>query len=136
MIRVYCDGSILGNPGGHGYTGFVVYDIAGKLMHKHSDDLGIHPQMSNNVAEYCAVLSALNWLMVHKYSHEELRIHTDSQLVVRQLNGVWGCYQSHLSVLKDHVLTLSKTFKAVSFVWIRREQNTEADAMSKSLWKT
>jgi ribonuclease HI len=134
MLHVWCDGSIVdGNPGGRGYTGFVVKDADGQLLCNHSDDLGPHQLMSNNVAEYAAVLSALNWLIVNGYTEDEVQVRTDSQLIVNQLNGVYHCTVKTLQNLRALILSQVEKFPKVTFMWIRREQNKEADTMSKSL---
>lgn len=131
---VFCDGSITGpNPGGRGYTGWVIRNDEGQLVAKHSDDLGVHPKMTNNVAEYGAVLSALLWLSANGYVGEQVQIYTDSQLIVRQLLAVYGCYTQHLVRLRDMVWEVATVFPRVGYIWIPREQNTEADEMSKSL---
>jgi len=134
MIFVNCDGSITGgNPGGRGYTGFVVKNADGtQVIHRQSDDLGAHPSMSNNVAEYAAVLSALIWLRDHGYAREHVVVYTDSQLVVRQLQGHYQCSVPLLINLRDRVLKEATNFKT-EYAWVPREQNQEADYMSKSL---
>ena len=137
VMTVYCDGSITGpNPGGHGYTGWVIYTTMCGIVHKHSDDLGSYPKMSNNVAEYGALISVLNYLKLFQMTTLKVTLRTDSQLVVRQLTGEYQCHQPHLLMLRDSVLRLSKIFpKGITFEWIPREENTVADEMSKSLWK-
>lgn len=134
MIYVNCDGSITGgNPGGRGYTGFVVKDHAGQLIYQHSDDLGVHAHMSNNVAEYGAVLSALLWLSKQGMTQEEVMVMSDSQLVVRQLEGRWQCAHPVLRRIKLRIETVAQAFTRVAYLWVPREHNREADAMSKSL---
>ena len=133
MVHVNCDGSIIGNPGGHGYTGWVVRDHDGQVLYKRSDDLGVHPKMSNNVAEYGAVLAALNWLVREGMTDQEVEIRTDSQLIVRQLCDVYQCHQEHLRRLREACWMQAKKFPKVTYIWIPREQNGEADELSKSL---
>ena len=75
MITVFCDGSIRPpNPGGTGYTGWVAKDLGDQVIHKHSDVLGSHPLMSNNVAEYMAVASALRWLIDNKMQNHKVSL--------------------------------------------------------------
>lgn len=134
MLYVNCDGSITGgNPGGCGYTGFVVKDANGNVLHRHSDYLGVHKYMSNNVAEYGAVLSALLWLRKTDHTDEDVVIMSDSQLVIRQLEGRWQCVHPVLTRLKKSIETAARGFPHVGYVWVPREHNQEADIMSKSL---
>jgi ribonuclease HI len=134
MIRVNCDGSIAGgNPGGVGYTGFVVKDGDGAVIHRHSDYLGAHKYMTNNVAEYGAVLSALLWLKKQALVSQDVEIRTDSQLVVRQLEGRWQCVHPVLLHLKESIEKVACAFSQVTYIWVPREQNQDADDMSKSL---
>jgi len=136
MITVFCDGSIQPpNPGGHGYTGWVAKNLTGEVIYKHSDDLGTHKLMSNNVAEYMAVASALQWLIANKLNNHKVSVRTDSQLIVRQLCGIYECHAPHLKGLKDMCLKYALQFgDTVQYIWIPRDSNWEADEMSKSLW--
>jgi ribonuclease HI len=133
LITVYCDGSIRGgNPGGYGYSGWIALDSEGNKLYEGSECLGSNAQMSNNVAEYKAVFLALQYL-VKAHQMNKLLVHSDSQLVINQLTGVWNCSESHLQILRNEVLLLSKKFPGVVFSWVPREQNKRADFLSKRL---
>lgn len=133
LVTVYCDGSIRGkNPGGYGYSGWIVLDSTGQTLSEGSECLGSDDKMSNNVAEYKAVYLALKWL-INNRKESKLLINSDSQLIINQLTGVWNCAEPHLQVLRNEVLLLSRQFKSVVFSWIPREQNKLADFLSKRL---
>lgn len=135
-IQVWCDGSIRPpNPGGTGYGGWVAKDADGQVIHEQSVALGTHPKMSNNVAEYGAVWDALTFLR-KEHDGEKITIFTDSMIVVRQLQGDWNCHAVHLQRIYCTVNSLAKSFTICpQFAWVPREQNVEADILSKALWQ-
>jgi ribonuclease HI len=145
MLSVWCDGSVTGGPWGkkgntdpvHSWAGWFVKDQEGRVLHHHSLDLGTGPGRSGNFSEYLAVRSALFWLRSNGYTKEELLIHSDSQLVQRQLSGQYNVHDPRLLQLRDHVRELAKAFPQVTYQWVRREENREADLLSKALqtWK-
>jgi len=135
MLFVYCDASIAPkNPGGHCCAGIVVKDSHGKVLHKSAYSFGEYPQITNNCGEHGAIWVALQYLIQAKLNHHEIRVHTDSQLVVRQLNYEYGCNEK-LAQMRAITEKLAKHFPKVSYTWIPREENTEADAASRSLYK-
>ena len=91
-IRVYTDGGARGNPG-PAASAFVVTED-GKTIFKDSKFLGVE---TNNVAEYTAVLLAIEWLS-DKKAKGEIIINLDSQLVERQLNGFWKIKSPKLKI--------------------------------------
>lgn len=136
MLVVHCDGSIADkNPGGRGFTGWFIQNDRGERIVDRSNALGAHALMTNNVAEYAAVLAAISYLCVNNLITEAVQFRSDSQLIVRQLQGVYKCTLPHLRTLRDQIWALAQRFPAVDYVWIPREQNTIADTLSKSLWK-
>lgn len=136
MLLIHCDGSIADqNPGGRGFTGWVIQAESGEVIRCGSNALGTHPEMSNNVAEYGAVLAALNHLVATGQTTQGLRVFSDSQLIVRQLTGEYRCAKPVLRYLRDVIWSLAKKFPSAEYIWIPREQNKEADRLSKSLWK-
>ncbi len=115
---IYCDGGSRGNPG-PAASAFVVTED-GKTIFKDSKFLGVE---TNNVAEYTAVLLAIEWLS-DKKAKGEIIINLDSQLVERQLNGFWKIKSPKLKLLADEIK--SKAVK-VKFVWNYRIKNILAD---------
>ncbi|MGB4216512.1 MAG: reverse transcriptase-like protein, partial [Thermacetogeniaceae bacterium] len=69
--------------------GWVAYR-GDKRIKKHHTFVFCGPGATNNIAEYNAVLSALEWLLQHGHSDRDIKIKTDSQLVVNQINGSYS----------------------------------------------
>lgn len=138
-LFAYCDGSIKVNPGGRAVSAWVLRD-ADVLVSQETIDLGIKPGNTVNVAEYTAVEHVLIWLKTVDIDWDLLKIHTDSQLVVKQLNCEWQCLLPHLVAYRDRILAMCKEFKnqskKITFEWIPREANFEADLLSKSLYES
>lgn len=139
-INVWTDGSIEGgNPGGHGVGGYV---IKGMFQDTKTGtvDLGKSPDMTNNIAEYEAVKAALEelvlwWLAYRDPLSDLVVVHSDSKLVVEQCNDNWNCNNMRLKSLRDDIWGLCDLIDCpVEFKWIPREENTEADEVSRSLY--
>ena len=64
----------------------------------------------------------------------ELTVHCDSKLVVEQCSGRWNCSDQRLGEFRNSIWQLIKHFKRVSFEWIPRAENAEADAQSRVLY--
>lgn len=131
-MEVFIDGACEPiNPGGTGSIGIVV-KYQGKLL-KGKKVIGAGPQISNNVAEYSALLSFLEWYVNNKHL-EKVAIKSDSKLVVNQMSGLWrvndGLYFPVYQRCKN-LMDLYQLKNRISFEWIPREQNAEADRLSK-----
>lgn len=129
-LIVYTDGGSRGNPGPAG-VGVVIADEHGKILHKYSKDIGIR---TNNEAEYEAIILAFQKLK-HLYAkgeieNLEIELRTDSQLIARQLKGIYKVKMEHLKPLFMEAYNLKTEFGHVEFVEIPREKNQEADAMA------
>ena len=123
MLVIFTDGASLGNPGPMG-IGIVIYKDKFRIEEL-SEYIG---QGTNNMAEYTAVVRALE--TVHEIGGLDIHIKSDSQLIVRQLNGQYKVKDPKLIPLKKRIDTLCKGLK-VKFEHIPREKNEEADALSK-----
>lgn len=123
-LTINTDGGARGNPG-HAAWAFVVKEN-GKVLYEESEYMGI---ATNNQAEYTAVLKAMVWLSSN-VSCPRVSFILDSELVTRQLTGVYKIKEEHLRELaakvkeKEHALSFPVTYQSV-----RREQNREADAL-------
>ena len=125
-IIIYCDGGSRGNPGPAASAFVVTQD--GNVIHKGSKFLG---NETNNVAEYTAVLLAVEWLTkqfpISNFQFPII-INLDSQLVERQLNGKYKIKNEKLKVLYDQIKNLISKFEfPISFNWGYRASNTLAD---------
>ena len=88
------------------------------------------PHSTNNVAEYVGAICALEWLVRRGYGGE-VRLEGDSQLVVRQMTGEYQVRAEHLVPYHERLVQLARSFRAVRFNWVPREQNRRADELSK-----
>lgn len=123
MIEVFCDGGSRGNPGPAAY-GFIV-KIDGETIYKGQGYIGI---ATNNLAEYTAVVKALSWLG-ENFAGKDLVLNLDSQLVVSQLSGLYKVKNPKLRELIFKVREFESNFGSVSYRYISRNQNKEADAL-------
>jgi ribonuclease HI len=118
------DGASKGNPGPAG-AGFVLYSKNGELVEEGSIALGI---MTNNQAEYNALLAGLKAALNHK--PRSLKIYSDSELVVKQLNGVYAIRKPELMTLAMEVRKLLAQFTVYKIIHYPRENNSHADMLA------
>jgi len=124
MIVAYIDGGARGNPGPAGY-GVRIESADGALIDELHGALGI---ATNNVAEYNGLLAALQWALDH--GHVDLRIRSDSELLVKQMRGEYKVKHPGLQPLYIRARLLVMQLDGVVFEHVRREHNTEADRLS------
>lgn len=123
-IDIFSDGASRGNPGDASY-GYVFVE-SGEIVDEQAGYLG---RKTNNQAEYHAVINALEHALEQGVT--EIRFHSDSQLLVNQLNGNWQVKDAQLRELHDQVQDLRDRFDDVSFTHLRRENEyiSEADRL-------
>ncbi len=129
MITVYFDGLCYPkNPSGIAAYGYLIYSD-NQLVHKGFGAVGEGKGMTNNVAEYEGLKAAVQWLKDNGIN-ERLIIKGDSQLVIKQMKGEW---QVSSATSKKYVPEIKRLLEGmdVSFVWIPREENQEADKLSR-----
>lgn len=117
------DGGARGNPGPAG-AGFVI-EVDGTCVCRTGFYLG---ETTNNVAEYQALIHGLE--SVRALGHTEVTVMADSELVVKQLNGVYRVKNAGLKPLFLRALELLRGFSESEIRHVRREENREADAMA------
>lgn len=123
-IVVYTDGASRGNPGPASYGVWICESE--KPVEELKGYLGIQ---TNNFAEYTAVIQALTW--AKQKGVAEITIRTDSELLVKQLSGVYKVKSDVIKPLFQQVKTLIQgNFKRVDFQHVRREFNKEADRLA------
>jgi ribonuclease HI len=130
-FTLYADGGARGNPGPAG-SGAVVFDTAGKRVVEVSDYLGI---ATNNIAEYEAVLRGLTKLKASYpegyFSTMPVVVRMDSELVIKQLNGIYKVKHPNLVPRFLEVRNLvARAFPQITFEHVRREFNKDADALA------
>jgi ribonuclease HI len=124
------------NPGGYGGWGIVLKNSDNELIHKDGGKLEKGPHMSNNVAEYFAVADLLELIGTVAAKGWSVLIRGDSNLVINQMSGKWkvkkGMYLEQFHRAQKELMKLQKMGIAVTFEWVPREQNQEADELSVS----
>lgn len=130
-VEVHFDGACQPPRGGgvatYGFT------IRGAGFAFEESGLAVPPwsaHATNNVAEYTAVVRALEWLRGQRFRGTVVA-RGDSQLVVRQMTGEYRVLSEHLKAYHDHLQELRRQFAEVRFEWIPREENRRADELSK-----
>ncbi len=128
-IIIYTDGGSRGNPGPSA-IGIVFCNEKGEVIKKYSEQIG---EATNNEAEYQAVIFALKKfkaLFGNKLAGQsEIELRSDSELLVKQLNGEYKILEPKIQPLFLAVWNLKLDFKKVKFRIIRREKNKEADRL-------
>jgi ribonuclease HI len=124
-ILAYTDGASRGNPGESG-VGIVLKDELGNII---ASQYGYIGKTTNNVAEYTALAACLKLAQTTECS--QLVVHSDSELMVRQLNGQ---YKVKDAGLKKHFRHIQNILGASPFQFkirhIPREKNQEADELA------
>jgi ribonuclease HI len=121
-LVAYVDGGSHGNPGPSG-IGVVIQDSAGGKF-SIAKWIGHH---DNNVAEYVALLEALQVALT--MNAKALRVYSDSEVVVRQMNGIYTCQSPRLYSLNWTCRKLAKSLD-FSIMRIPREDNHEANQLA------
>lgn len=120
-VHIYTDGGARGNPG-PAASGVIIKNEAGKTLAAYGEFLGVQ---TNNVAEYSALVSALTRAKALGATEAECTL--DSELVVKQMQGLYRVREPALQKLFVRVHNLTTQFKKVTFYHIRRHHNTQAD---------
>lgn len=120
------DGASRGNPGPAAYA-VVMRDPNGHVILELGKRFG---RDTNNVAEYYALLAALDYATSHGIT--ALRIRSDSELLVRQMQGRYKVKSADLKPLHERALKLSRQLQYFAIEHVRRELNREADALANA----
>lgn len=126
-VYAYTDGASRGNPGESG-IGIIFKDEEGNIIHSGGGYIGT---ATNNIAEYQALLACLKKATTMKC--KRLVVHSDSQLMVRQLLGEYRVKDKVLQTFFREANTLLKNASfTFSIVHVEREKNHEADLLANS----
>jgi ribonuclease HI len=123
-LIAYSDGGARGNPGPAGY-GVVIKDETGKKIAALSEYLG---HQTNNVAEYQGLIAALEYATAHGY--KALKLISDSELLVRQIKGIYKVKNSALKDLHTRAKELVAKLEWFSIEHVLRGKNSEADQLA------
>lgn len=118
------DGASRGNPGPASYA-LVLKDPSGKVVFQLGKKIG---RQTNNVAEYYALLAALDYAVGHGI--KGLRIRSDSELLVRQMRGYYRVKSADLKPLHERASKLARQLEYFVIEHVPREMNREADALA------
>jgi len=122
-VIIHTDGGARGNPGPAAVG--VVIEQNGQCITEFGEKIG---ETTNNVAEYTAVLKALQYLQSTKSKVDEIQFVLDSLLVVNQLKGIFKIKDAKLQLLAAQVKALEKNICGkVIYTSVPREQNKRAD---------
>ncbi len=122
-LEVYIDGASKGNPGPGGVG--VVICRGGEVLKNISEYIG---EVTNNVAEYTALIYALQECLIMKA--DTVIVNTDSELLCRQMNGLYKIKSPNILGLYNQALHLISGFKKVDIKHIPRTQNSGADKLA------
>lgn len=115
MYYIYTDGASRGNPGQSAWAFTTTIDNR-EILHQESGVLGI---ATNNDAEYTAIIKALEYALRNKI--DQLRILSDSEIVIRQLTGIYRCKEPRLQSKKAIIEGYTRLM-TVQFGNVSREQ--------------
>jgi probable phosphoglycerate mutase len=119
----HVDGGSRGNPGPAGYGVHIILDDGSVVELKAS--IGI---ATNNIAEYHGLLAALRWAVDEGL--QSLHVKADSELMVKQMLGVYRVKNPGLQPLFEQARRLADQIGRVTFDHVRREFNHDADRLA------
>lgn len=122
--RINIDGGSRGNPGPAAY-GVVIRDARGEPVAKLKKYIG---RSTNNVAEYYGLIAAMDY--AQSRGVRAIRIESDSELLVKQMKGIYKVKSADLQPLFERAQKTSKAFESFRIDHVYREQNREADALA------
>jgi len=122
--EIFVDGASRGNPGQAG-AGIVIRDHEGNVIKKLKRYLGV---TTNNVAEYQALVTALE--AAHGLKIRKVQVFADSELMVKQIKGIYKVKSPDLKPLYEKARGLLETFMEFGITHVYREENGVADGLA------
>lgn len=128
-VSIHTDGACRGNPG----EASIAYLIEGLSSDKIEffQPIGI---TTNNQAEYQAMVAALTKVVELEVSDSRISVHSDSELMVKQIRGEYRVkdvnLQPHHQKIKQLERQITESGNSITFTAVRREQNAEADRLA------
>jgi ribonuclease HI len=123
-INAHCDGGARGNPGPAGY-GALIQDDDGSVIAQLSEFLGMR---TNNYAEYSGLLGCLQYALDHH--HPRLRVVSDSELMVKQIQGKYKVNSPDLKPLWQEAKNRIAKLEAFEISHALRHKNKDADRLA------
>jgi len=116
-LYIYTDGASRGNPG-KSASGYLILDSSNKPLLK---EVFYNGRKTNNFAEYMAIIAALE-KVAKLYGYENnITLTSDSEVAVKQINGLYKVKEKHLKELNKRVIELASKFKSCKFQNAKRE---------------
>jgi probable phosphoglycerate mutase len=125
QVVVEADGGARGNPGPAGWGAVVREAATGEVLLERSEPIGT---ATNNVAEYRGLIAGLQAAADLRASSVEVKM--DSKLVIEQMTGRWKIKHPGLRPLAAEAAALVRRFDSVSWTWVPRERNKDADRLA------
>jgi len=129
VAKAYVDGASKGNPGQAG-IGVAIFGMDGKKIAQQSKAIGI---ATNNIAEYSALIECMK--MATELQVKVLNVIGDSELMVKQVNGVYKIKNADILKKVQEVMALRRNFEKFTLSYVGREHNQLADALSTAQLK-
>jgi len=134
-LTVYFDGLCEPiNPGGVATYGYIVRED-GRSLKEGRDFIAEGRGASNNLAEYAGLVAALEWLLANGYREQEVEVRGDSKQVIHQMSGVWRVKGGFYTPKYEEARKLREQFNRISFKWVPRKENTEADSLARRAYE-
>jgi ribonuclease HI len=124
QVIINADGAARGNPG-PAAIGVIIKDTKGNLVASISRRIGT---ATNNQAEYRAIIAGLEEAV--KLGARQAKVYSDSELVVKQINGRYRVKNTSLRILYEKVVKLTGRFENFSIHHVPRARSTEADSLA------
>ncbi len=121
--RLFTDGGARGNPGPAAF-GYVLEADDGHVLDARGEAIGV---ATNNVAEYRALVEGLKRAL--ELGVGEVDVVSDSELLVKQMRGIYKVKNEALRVLSLEAAALARRLSRVTYTAVRREQNELADKL-------
>lgn len=139
-VKLWTDGGVrtggrngpTNGKSGRGAIGYVIRDENDEILTRGGMELdGLS---TVNECEYSALIAGL--YNCHRIGATEVTAYLDSQLVTFQMDGTYACRDANLKEYQREAQEQVKKFETVEFVWIRREENQLADAITREILKS
>ena len=113
-LEIYTDGAARGNPGPAAISYIIINEK--QIIKKGSEYIGT---ATNNTAEYRAIIAGIT--AAKNITNNEIKVYSDSNLAIQQINGNWKINYPHLLKLYKEINLLKQSFKKVEFFHKKRE---------------
>jgi ribonuclease HI len=123
-VIINADGAARGNPG-PAAIGVTIKDTKGNLVASISRRIG---RATNNQAEYRAIIAGLEKAV--ELGARQARVYSDSELIVKQINGRYRVKNTSLRILYENVVKLAGSLEKFSIQHVRRFRSNEADSLA------